>query len=90
MGERVEYNIEDIRAFRAALERFADESEALKSMLDGAVSATAAEWQDSQFEKASERALEASGKVSAALGALYPDAMAFLDRQEEWHAEYTS
>lgn len=90
MGNRVEYDMERIMAFRAALERFSEEVGALRSRLEGAVATAATDWQDSQFEKAAERAMEAGQRVETALGALYPDVVEFLDRQKSWHEEYTS
>ena len=89
MSDGVDYDIEAIREFRSRLESFSNAIEDLRSRLDSAVSAAASDWQDSQFEKAAEHATAANAQVSSALGSLYPDAMAFIEKQEAWHAQYT-
>lgn len=90
MSDRVDYNIEAIREFKSRLESFATTVEDFRSRLDSAVSAAGAEWQDSQFNKAAEHATAANAAVSSALGGLYPDAEAFLQRQEAWDASWNS
>ena len=90
MGDRVDYNIEAIREFKSRLEAFANTVEDLRSRLDSAVSAAGYDWQDSQFDKAAEHATAANAAVSSALGGMYPDAMAFIQKQEEWDASWNS
>ena len=89
MSERVDYDINAVLEFKSRLEAFQNTVEDLSSRLNSAVSAVASDWQDSQFEKAAEHATAANAQVASALGSLYPDAMAFIQKQEDWHAQYT-
>lgn len=88
MSSGVDYDIEAIHEFRSFLEAFSTTVDDLRSRLDSAVSAAASEWQDSQFEKAAEHAMAANAQVASALGSLFPDAMAFIQKQEDWHLQY--
>lgn len=90
MSQDINYDMEAIRAFWMELERFANEVAELRSQFDGAVSAAEAEWKDSQFKTAAEKALDASNGVSMALQTLYQDVEDFLRRQEDFHFEYTA
>lgn len=85
----VDYNIEAIREFKNRLETFQTIVDDLRSRLDTAITAAAAEWKDSQFEKAAEQATSANAQVASALGSLYPDAIEFIRKQEDWHGQYT-
>lgn len=89
MSERVDYDINAVLEFKSRLEAFQNTVEDLSSRLDSAVSAAASDWHDSQFEKAAEHAAAANAQVASALGSLYPDAMVFIQKQEDWHAQYT-
>ncbi len=88
MSDRVDYDIEAIREFKSRLQTFSNTVEDLRLRLDTAVSAAASEWQDSQFNTAAEHATAANAQVASALGSLYPDAMAFIQKQEDWDASY--
>lgn len=90
MSDRVEYDINAIHEFKSRLEAFANTVEDLRSRLDSAVSSAGSEWQDSQFDKAAEHATAANQAVSSALGGLYPDAMAFIQKQEAWDTIWNS
>ena len=89
MSEGVDYDIEAIREFKSRLEAFQTTVDDLRSRLDSAVSSAGSDWQDSQFDKAAEHATAANAKVGSALDSLYPDAAAFIQKQEDWHAQYT-
>lgn len=88
-GSFVDYDMNAIQEFKSRLEAFANTVEDLRSRLDSSISGAGSEWSDSQFTKAAEHASAATAAVSSALGGLYPDAMEFIKRQEDWHIQYT-
>lgn len=88
MSDRVEYDIDAIREFKSRLVSFSNAVEDMGSRLDSAISGASSEWQDSQFDKAAEHARAASTQVKAALGSLYLDVCAFIQKQEDWDASY--
>ena len=90
MNEFVNYDINAVREFKSRLEAFQNVIEDLRSRLDASVSSAASEWQDSQFAKAAEHATAANAQVASALGSLYPDAIAFIQKQEDWDGIWNS